>query len=150
MDAVNDIVRMNVLSSMRSNNSFIDLLLSSILLTLFSYFISKISDFGIDINLYNICDKFKSLFYKKNVLIFEGKRNTLHVFGSTVVTSTFTDRFKSLWEDIMTNIYNNNTVNEILELNSSLDTDNKEKNDDCNIFIVSQKRKFLYNTELEI
>ena len=38
----------------------------------------------------------------------------------------FTDRFKSLWEDIMTNIYNNNTVNEILELNSSLDTDNKE------------------------
>jgi len=150
MDAVNDIVRMNVLSSMRTNNSFIDLLLSSILLTLFSYFISKISDFGIDINLYNIGDKFKSLFYKKNVLIFEGKRNTLHVFGSTVVTSTFTDRFKSLWEDIMSNIYNNNTVNEILELNSSLDTDNKEKNDDSNMFIVSQKRKFLYNKELEI
>ena len=150
MDAVNDIVRMNVLSNMRTNNSFIDLLLSSILLTLFSYFISKISDFGIDINFYNIGDKFKSLFYKKNVLIFEGKRNTLHVFGSTVVTSTFTDRFKSLWEDIMKNIYNNNTVNEILELNSSLDTDNKEKNDDSNMFIVSQKRKFLYNKELEI
>lgn len=150
MDAVNDIVRMNVISSMKANNSFIDLLLSSILLTLFSYFINKMSNFGIDINLYNICDKVKSIFYKKNILIFEGKRNTLHVYGSIVVTSNFTDRFKSLWEDIMTNIYNNNTINEILELTSSLDTDNKEKNDDCNIFIVSQKRKFLYNKELEI
>ena len=46
MDAANDMVRMNVLSNMKTNNSFIDLLLSSVLLTLFSYFISKISDFG--------------------------------------------------------------------------------------------------------
>ena len=148
MDAVNDIVRMNVLSSMKSNNSFIDLLLSSILLTLFSYFISKFSDIGIDINLYNIVDKIKSLFCKKNILMFEGKRTTMNVYGSTVVTCTFTDRFKSLWEDIITNIYNNNSINEVLELASQLDKDMKDE--DANIFIVSQKRKFLYNKELEI
>ena len=94
MDAVNDIVRMNVLSSMRTNHSFIDLLLSSLLLTFFSYIISKISTLETDVNLYTIGDKFNSLFYKKNVLMFEGKRNTFHVFGSTVVTCTFTDRFK--------------------------------------------------------
>ena len=150
MDAVNDIVRMNVLSSMRTNHSFIDLLLSSLLLTFFSYIISKISTLETDVNLYTIGDKFNSLFYKKNVLMLEGKRNTFHVFGSTVVTCTFTDRFKSVWEDIIANIYNNTTVNEVLELNSSLDTDNKEKNQDSTIFIVSQKRKFLYNKKLEI
>ena len=150
MDAVNDIVRMNVLSSMKTNNSFIDLLLSSILLTLFSYFISNLSNFGLDINLYNIGDKIKTIFYKKNVLIFEGKRNTMNVFGSTVVTCTFTDRFKSLWEDIITNIYNNNTITEVLEMSSHLDTDEKDKKEDSNLFIVSQKRKFLYNKELEI
>jgi DNA replication protein DnaC len=148
MDAANDMVRMNVLSNMKTNNSFIDLLLSSVLLTLFSYFISKISDFGLDVNLYNIGDKIKSLFYKKNILIFEGKRTTMNVYGSTVVTCTFTDRFKSLWEDIITNINNNNTINEVLELASQLDKDTKDE--DSNIFIVSQKRKFIYNKELEI
>ena len=150
MDPVNDIVRMNVLSNMKTNNSFIDLILSSILLTLFSYFISKISDIGIDINLYNFSDKIKTIFYKKNVLIFEGKRNTMNVYGSTVVTCTFTDRFKSLWEDIITNIYNNNTITEVFEMSSHLDTDDKDKKEESNLFIVSQQRKFLYNKELEI
>ena len=70
MDAVNDIVRMNVLSSMKTNNSFIDLLLSSLLLTLFSYFISNLSNFGLDINLYNIGDKIKTIFYKKKCFNF--------------------------------------------------------------------------------
>lgn len=148
MDSVNDIVRMNVLSSMKTNNSFIDLILSSILLTLCSYFISKMSDLGIDINLYNIADKIKALFYKKNILMFEGKRTTLNIYGSTVVTCTFTDRFKSLWEDIITNINNNNTISEVLELASQLDKDMKDE--DSNIFIVSQKRNFVYNKELEI
>ena len=116
MDPVNDIVRMNVLSNMKTNNSFIDLILSSILLTLFSYFISKISDIGIDINLYNFSDKIKTIFYKKNVLIFEGKRNTMNVYGSTVVTCTFTDRFKSLWEDIITNIFEKQIITNVFYL----------------------------------
>jgi len=106
------------------------------------------SDLGIDINLYNIADKIKALFYKKNILMFEGKRTTLNIYGSTVVTCTFTDRFKSLWEDIITNINNNNTISEVLELASQLDKDMKDE--DSNIFIVSQKRNFVYNKELEI
>jgi len=147
MEGVNDIVRMNILSNMKTNNSFIDLLLSSALLTLLSFLLSKFTDFEIDINIYSIADRIKSFFYKKNVLIFEGKRNTMNLYGATVITCTFTDRFKSLWEDVIATIAVNNTITEVSELASQLD---KEMKDDVNLFIVSQKRRFIYNKELEI
>ena len=68
--------------------------------------------------------------------------------GSAIISSTFTDRFKAIWENIILTIENNKTIEEIREISGELDKDNKDK--DINLFIVSQKKKFLFNADLQI
>jgi len=145
-----DIIRMNIYTQLGSDNSFINLFFSSMILTIFGFFIKKINKLKINnFNFYNIKDKIKSFFYKKNKIFLEGKRITIsHHFCGTHVTSTFTERFKAVWNEIITNIENNDSINEISEMVGELDKDDKEN--DMNLFIVSQHKSFIYNKELDI
>jgi ATP-dependent 26S proteasome regulatory subunit len=151
MDPTLDIIRMNIFSNMKTDNSFMNLFFSSLLLTTIGCIVKQINKLTIsDYNLINNArDNIKSLFYKKNILVFEGKRTTtISPFVGTMITSTFTDRFKAVWENITSNVENNKTIYELRELASELDKEEKEN--DLNLFIVSQKKTFLYNKELEI
>jgi hypothetical protein len=147
-EQVVDVIRMNIFSSMKTDNSFIDLLLSSLLLSFMTFITTQFYKNQFNFSAYNIYDKIKSLFFKKHVLIFEGKRCTSNIFGSVYIACTFTDRFKSVWEDIILNIGTNPSINEVRELASELDKD--QKNEDINLFIVSQRKHFLYNQDLQI
>lgn len=147
-EQVVDIVRMNIFSSMKTNNSFLDLLLSSLLLSFMTFVTTQFYKTQFNFNGYTIYDKIKSLFFKRHVLIFEGKRCTSNIFGAVYIACTFTDRFKSVWEDIISNIGTNPSIHEVRELASELDKD--QKNEDINLFIVSQRKHFLYNKELQI
>ena len=147
-EQVVDVIRMNIFSSMKTNNSFIDLLLSSLLLSFMTFITTQFYKSQFNFSAYFIYDKIKSLFFKKHVLIFEGKRCTSNIFGAVYIACTFTDRFKSVWEDIILNIGTNPSIHEVRELASELDKD--QKNEDINLFIVSQRKHFLYNKELQI
>jgi hypothetical protein len=68
-------------------------------------------------NIFNLLYSFKDLFYKKNVIILEGKRcSTTSVYSlSNVTSSQYSDRFKALWQHIIDNISKNDTINYIKE-----------------------------------
>jgi len=150
LEQIMDIIRINIFSQLRTDNSFINLFFSSLILTIFGFIIKKINRLQINnFNFYNIRDRIKSFFYKKNKIFLEGKRTTIsHHFCGTTVTSTFTERFKAVWNEIITNIENNDSINEISEMVGELDKDDKENN--MNLFIVSQHKSFIYNKELNI
>ena len=150
LEQIIDIIRINIFTQLRTDNSFINLFFSSLLLTVVGFLIKKINKLNVNkINIINSKDWIKSFFYKKNIVVFEGKRTSIsHHYIGTIVTSTFTDRFKAVWNEIITNIEKNVSINEITEMTGELDKDDKEN--DMNLFIVSQKKSFIYNKELDI
>ena len=150
LEQIIDIIRINIFTQLRTDNSFINLFFSSLLLTVVGFLIKKINKLNVNkINIINSKDWIKSFFYKKNIVVFEGKRTSIsHHYTGTIVTSTFTDRFKAVWNEIITNIEKNESINEITEMTGQLDKDDKEN--DINLFIVSQKKSFIYNKELDI
>ena len=93
----------------------------------------------------------------QNLVILEGQRCTTTSFGQAVVSSTFTDRFKAVWCDILQHIENNTDIREVRELTSHM---NRNASDDevketstmepQELFIVSQKQQFLYHADLQI
>lgn len=155
----NDTTKISLFQKIKTGNTVIDTLLSTIILTFMSYVVKIFYENEI---LYNICwpsdyqDKIKSLFFKKHAIIFEGKRCTTISYSSyPVISSCFTDSFKAIWNDIIENIYKNDSIYELKELSTSIDKIKKSEidsqdNDPDNLFIVSQKKSFLYNKDLKI
>jgi len=153
----NDSLRMTIFNNIKTNNPIIDAIFTTIILTSISYLLTCINTNNENIindglNLYNIKEYLKSFIYKKNTLIFEGKRSSTITFGNSMVSSIFTNRFNAVWTDIIKKINNNPSIFELKELASSFDSckyiDSKDKEE--NIFIVSQKKYFIYNKDLEI
>ena len=94
---------------------------------------------------------------RQNLVILEGQRCTTTAFGQAVVSSTFTDRFKAVWSDILRHIENNKDIREVRELTSDMDRNSSENDlketstmEPQELFIVSQKQQFLYHAELQI
>ena len=158
----NDIVKIKIFSSIKTNNPIFDTILSTIMLTFMSYIVNflhkkNILDGFFNIKLYNIYDMIKSIFLKKNIIIIEGKKCLTNcIYSSTVSESAlFSDRFKAVWAYIVTNIDTNLTVFSIKEMysvnktTSHFDKNNSIK-DITDLFIVSQNSSFLFNKELQI
>jgi len=164
----NDGVKISIFSKIKTNNPIIDTLLSTLVLTLMSYVVKIIyENNGISFSLMTeqgamslIIDKFKSLFYKKNVIIIEGKKClSICSYNGPQLSSVFSDRFNAVWSNIINNIDNNNTIYSIKELSNSVDIHNNSNNGNsdnsdnklgADLFIVSQKTPFIFNKELNI
>ena len=155
----NDAVRISIFSKISTNNPIIDTILSTIILTTMSYiikiayennFTSSLSYYSI----YNIKDSIKSLLYKKNVIVIEGKKCIgVNNYSSQIsVSSIFSDRFKAAWFNIINNINDNNSIYEIKEFVSvfNLYVDGEKNKTNSDIFIVSQKTPFVFCKELNI
>ena len=155
----NDAVRISIFSKISTNNPIIDTILSTIILTTMSYiikiayennFTSSLSYYSI----YNIKDSIKSLLYKKNVIVIEGKKCIgVNNYSSQIsVSSIFSDRFKAAWFNIINNINDNNSIYEIKEFVSvfNLYVDGEKNKTNSDIFIVSQKTPFVFCKELKI
>jgi hypothetical protein len=103
---------------------------------------------------FDLYDSTKSIFFKKHSITFEGKRcSCIGAYSYyPVVSSCFTDSFKALWNDILNHVDKNNSIYEIKELYTSLDkfNDKNSAEEESDMYIVSQKRPFLYNKELQI
>ena len=150
MRTFNDFIRLSVFSSFKTNNILLDTLISTILLTVNSFLVRKM--FFIDIsnyNYYSILDWIKSRFYKRYAITFEGKHTfILSKFQVTPhISSCFTESFKALLHDIISNISNFENLYEIQEyITSKKWTDNIESD----MYIITQTTPFLYNKELDI
>lgn len=149
---VNESIRMKVFSFIKTNNPVLDTVITTILLTLMSYVVKRLYDFkfSLDFDL-NIIENTKFLLYRKNTIIMEGKKcSGISNYNShPIISSVFGNRFKAIWSEIIAGINVNDTIYEIKDFYSKeFDGDcDKQSND---VFIVSQKKPFLFNKELKI
>lgn len=152
----NDSIKISLFQRMKTGNQLIDAVFSTLGFVLISYLVKVLyenNSFNKPWNI-DIQDSIKSLFYKKYSITFEGKRcscvGTYNLYP--VVSSCFTDSFKALWSDITNNMDENESIRELKELYTSLDKfrDKDDKTDESDMYIVSQKKPFLYNAELKI
>lgn len=165
----NDFIKMMIFSNIKNNNNIknndnnndgiyqtiYDTIFTILLMISIGFITNLLNNINLDIDINNIKDKLKCLIYKKNILILEGSRCTSSSYGSILVSSTFSDRFKALWENIIQNIDLNTSIYEVKELFRDHESDHNDEenvNRRCvtDLFIVSQTKKFIYNKEKEI
>lgn len=155
---------MSLFYKLKTNNPIIDAIVSAIVLTLMSYIVK----IGYDYNLttlfsfseMDIFEQFKYCFYKKNTISLSGKKCS-SVSGYTskpVISSVMGNRFKAVWQEIVDNIDNNPSIYELKDFFTLTSADeyhnhkpeDTNNNTDDNIYIVLQKRAFLFNDTLKI
>ena len=118
-------VKMKVFHFFKTGNIVLDSILSVIGMTIVGYIINYIYDNNFDDFLMSFSyDKIKNLFYKKNVVILEGKKSYVtSIFNFTnSTTAIYSDRFKAIWYYIINNIDNNQSIYQIKEVLSNYDS----------------------------
>ena len=159
-----DSIKFSLFNLIKTGNTIVDTTISTLLLTSMSYVVKLLYENHNSMNFIQM--DIKSFFFKKNSIIFEGKRSSSISYASCpVISMVFSDSFKALWSDIIRTIDTNPSIYEIKELcvfnkvnsrnsnhnNDGHDHHNSEKShDEMELFIVCQKRPFLYNKELNI
>jgi len=145
-------VKLSFFHNFKTNNIFIDTLISTLLITAVSYIIQKLSFQNIQFtNLYLFYDNIKSTFVRKHSICFEGRQSFVVTKYEPypTITACFSDNFKALFYDIIKSTRNNNSVYDIQEYITS---SNKRYNDEieADMYIITQALPILYNKELEI
>lgn len=147
---VNDFIKLSIFSSMKTGNFIIDTVASTLFMTVISYLLKQL--YFININDYSyasVMERIKSFFFKKYAITYEGKHTFILAKYEIQphIASCFSNSFKALFDDIIMNIENNDTIYDIQEFITS-----KKWNDDleADMFIITQATPFLYNKELEI
>ena len=158
----NDMIKISLFSKIRTNNPVIDSIISTIILTFMSYIVKVLYEYNSELTFsifeINIIEKLKYCLYKKNTILLTGKKCSSVGYFSSVptVSSVFGNRFKAVWQEINNNIDKNQTIYEIkdfLTLTNNPESDSYNiKNDNITdgVYIVSQKRSFEFNKELQI
>jgi len=149
-----DSIKMTIFNKIKTNNLFLNTILSTISLSLFTYITKYFYDNNNkSINIYDIFNMnyIKSFFFRKNSMILEGKKSviTCSYNLSSHVSSLYTERFKAVWNYIIVNMKDNPSIYQIKEqvYNNITNTSNKYLSD---IFFVSQKKEFILDKEKKI
>ncbi len=148
-------VKAKVSGFFKTDNVIIDAIISVISMSIIGYIINYIYDNRIDTLITKLnLDNIKCLFYKKNVVILEGKKSsTTSAYSHTLTTtSSYSSRFKAMWVYIINNIETNKTIYQIKETSSNYDSNAKYREDKKNedIFIVFQNRHFLIDDNIYV
>ena len=145
-----DSMRMSIFSAIKTNNTIIDTFLSTIIITAITYFIKFLHT---NLN-YNVISKpidiLKSLIYKKYSISFEGKQTFAMTRYDAVpnISTCFTDTFKAIFHDIISNTSTNENIYSIKEyITCKKHYDDKI---DADLYIIKQTTPILYNKELQI
>jgi len=147
-----DSVKMSFFSYFKTNNIFLDTLISTLLITAISFVMQKISFNNIHFtNVYLFYDNIKSTFVRKHSITFEGRQSFVVTKYEPypTITACFSDNFKALFYDIIQSTKHNNSVYDIQEYITST---NKRYNDEieADMYIITQTLPILYNKELGI
>jgi ATP-dependent Zn protease len=151
------VLRFVMFNQFKTGDPIIDTVLTTVILSVFSWFITWMYDNHIDRIFYNISfDDIKSYFYKKNSIIIEGKRSsTVSSFNTNMnISSAYSDRFKALWNYIICNIDKNNTIYKIKETHSNWQSSRRNDFDNCrqnyDLFMVYQNNHFLIDENIYV
>lgn len=144
----NDVTKLLMFNFFKTGNPVYDAIISTTMISLIGFITTYIYEHRVFQNLYysNI-DDIKSFFYKKNTIIIEGSNcsiTTSYNFQNSI-SSAYSNRFKAVWNYIITNIDKNNTIYRIKETHSNFQSSenssaNKIKTND--IFMVYQNTHF--------
>jgi len=143
-------IHLDLFTKIKTGNYIIDSLGSTLIMSIIGYFINYIYELRytktqwFNYNLIN-------LFYKKNVIILEGKRSSTTSAYSlhNTTTSQYSNRFKAVWDYIIQNIDKNNMIYQIKESLSAYDSLSQEKHlKITDIFIVYQNKHFLIDKNI--
>ena len=149
-DNYNHISKMLIFSilGIKTGNPIYDAVISTTIISILGFITNYIYENGIIhfLNNFNI-DDIKSWFFRKNVIIIEGRKSciTSCYSFSCSVSSIYSDRFKAIWDYIISNIDKNNTIFKIKETHSnfqSSETIQDEKKKKLDIFMVFQNKHF--------
>jgi hypothetical protein len=152
----NDSIKISLFQRMKTGNQLFDAIFSTIGFIVISYLVKLLYENNVFNRPWNIDihDTIKSLFYKKYSITYEGKRcssiGTYNLYP--VVSSCFTNACKALWSDIVIKMDNIESIRELKELYIAMDKfrDKNDDDDESDMYIVSQRKPFLYNKELKI
>ena len=146
----NNILNMIIFDKFKSGLPIIDALVTTFVLTVSAYIFQFVNKILYDMaeNIKNM--NFEQVFYKKNIIEYEGKigLSTTYYENNLNQTNTFSDRFKALWLHIIQNISDNGSINHIKEY--SFDNSSSKNQRDVGIYMVIQNTNFLISKELQI
>jgi len=140
---------MSIFSYFRTENPIVDALLSTLFIGLGTYLYEYIFIFRFrKLSIYDIPDFIASWIYRKHSITFEGKHNCIVAKYEIcpVVSVCFSDAFKALLFDIIEGVDCNCSIYEIKEYITSKKFSDKLED----MYIISQRSRFLYNEPLEI
>jgi ATP-dependent 26S proteasome regulatory subunit len=147
-----DSLKMSFFTNFKTNNIFLDTIISTLLITCISYIMQKISINNLEItNIFLTYDRIKSIFFRKYSICFEGRQSFVVTKYEPypTITACFSDNFKALFYDIIKSTKNNNSVYDIQEYITSTNRRYSEKIE-ADMYIITQTLPILYNKELEI
>ena len=147
--------KMKMVGFFKTDNIFLDSILSVIGMSIIGYIINYIYDNRVDKLLLNLSfHNIKCIFYKKNVIILEGKKSsTTSAYTHTLsTTASYSSRFKSMWNYIINNIEKNKTIYQIKETTTNYDSNaiNRSEKKLTDIFIVFQNKHFLIDDDIYV
>jgi hypothetical protein len=112
-------INMSLFNHFKMENPILNAIMTTIGLSFMTYIARQFQEYDVlNVNWQSL--NFKYWFFKKNMVILEGKKSTYssgydkHIFSS----SLFSDRFNATWNYIIKNIENNKSIYEIKELPS--------------------------------
>ena len=144
-----DSLKMTAFSALRTGNPILDGILTASVIGLLTYLFRKsylIQDFS---NAYAILDDIKAQLCTRYSVKFQGKHNyAIYKYDhSPTISNSFSDAFKGLLDDVISEAGENTSIYEIEEYIASKTHNEKQTSE---LFIVTQKKPFLYNKELDI
>ena len=152
----NEITRLTVFNFLKTGNPVYDAIISTLIISLLGYIVNYIYDYSLHETLFKLTfHDVKSWFFKKNMIIIEGKRSSITSCYSLSynVSSLYSDRFKAIWNYIINNIEKNDSIYCIKEAYSNFQSntgsyENKNKKQD--IFMVFQNRQFKLDNNIYV
>ncbi len=143
--------RITLFNYLKTDNPAYDAIITTIIMSLFGYIINYMYDYEINKMILNFSfDSIKSLFYKKNQVLIEGKRSSVVSAYSSVLntSSIYSDRFKAIWCYIINNIENNDSIQSIKETHSNFQSSDDERRKNLDIFMVYQNKHFIMDEDI--
>ena len=146
-----DSFKFYILNYFKTGNFFIDTITTTFILSIFGFLFNYFYDDFIP-SMLNI-ETIKNIFYKRNIIVLEGKRSCTtgsYSNGRQFISSSYSNRFKALIEYIIQNIENNKTIYSIKEIHHNVENDSFKQKTSENIFMVNQYKKFLIDKDIFI
>uniref|UniRef100_A0A6C0I8F0 AAA+ ATPase domain-containing protein n=1 Tax=viral metagenome TaxID=1070528 RepID=A0A6C0I8F0_9ZZZZ len=152
--ATKNAANMILFERIKTDNPLLDTLVLTFLLSIVTGLLNWINNHVLEnISFKTIFNYEKLCFYfsKKNVVEYEGKIScSTNIYDNQLHQSAaFSDRFRALWDHIINNIENNNTIYSIKEHTISNNKRHAEKHDN-GIYLVNQNEKFLISKKHDI